>query len=285
MLDPKYDPNNYLKHQTIPIIQDNHKINESFGSYLLMVKWWFMDTRKLPQSNQTGILRIHQKTPFGNLEPQNYQLRLSNHKDIYVQFVNIPKPDFEYKIEVLHPDGIAKSWLEIWEYIDPLIISSNPTPMNYIGVPGSDPALLAATQANATAIASLATTMASQPGAIADAIANNAMIDENFPNTLVGSTLMQLLSIDQTRQSVFITNWHTVAIKLWKSTAPLAASTVYSSDGAFITLDPAKVIGGILIQGGVATLDADEAKQNIYAIGNGAAGTKGVAITLTRTAP
>jgi hypothetical protein len=189
---------------------------------------------------------------------------------------------FEFKVEVENPNN-SPAIIQIQELIPPPLTAQSS--MNYIGVPGSDPALLAATLANATAINTLATAMNSQPNAIADAIANNQMIVENFPNTLVGSTLMQLLAVDQTRQSCIITNWHTVEVKLWTSTAALPNATTYSSDGAFITLDAAKVTGGVLKQGGVATLDVDESKGNVYAIANGAQGTKGVAITLTRTAP
>jgi hypothetical protein len=158
--------------------------------------------------------------------------------------------------------------------------------MNYIGTGNStaDPALLAATLANAAAIGTLATAMGNAPGQIADAIANNQMIDENFPNTLVGTTIQQLLPVDQTRQSAIITNWSLFKVKLWKSTAPIA-SLSYGSDGAFITLDAAKQVGSETIQGGVASLDADEAKGNIYAVGQQIAGVRGVAITTTKTAP
>jgi hypothetical protein len=172
MLDPKYDPNNYLKHQTIPIIQDNHKINESFGSSLLRIKWWGTGiTKILPLPDLIGTFRIHQTTPFGDLEPEEYQVKISDSKKIYVQFLTIRRPDFKYRIEVLHPVGITRSHLEIWEYnhIDYLAplgnMSGQSNPVQVTTT--SDPAVAAALQqltantaATNTALQQLTTTTA-----------------------------------------------------------------------------------------------------------------------------
>jgi hypothetical protein len=135
MINPKYDPNNYLKHLAIAVITDNQKINQLFGSYLLMIKWWAINTEKiLPKPDLIGRLRIHLSTPFGELEPQEYSLRVSDHKRVYVQFLTIPQPDYQYRIEVIHPVGIARSMLEVWEYVDPY----TPTPIiaTSINLPG-----------------------------------------------------------------------------------------------------------------------------------------------------
>ena len=164
MINPKYDLNNYLKHLAIPVITDNQKINQLFGSYLLRVKWWHTDKSQL---NQVGTLRVHIDTPFGLLKPQEYRLDINNHKNIYVQFLTLPNPEYQYQIEVIHPEKITRSMLEIWEYIPPQSFTntsnmpfypegtSNPVP--------ADPALLAAVTANAAATAGLVTAMANQP--------------------------------------------------------------------------------------------------------------------------
>lgn len=188
---------------------------------------------------------------------------------------------FKFKIDVENPN-FSPAIICIQESINVL-----PPSMNYISPNngGSDPALLAATLANATAISALAGSMAAAPNAIADAIANNAMTVTNYPNTLVGSTLQQLLAIDQTRQKITATNWHTQDIKLWKSSTQLPSTTAYSSDGAFITLEAAKVVGGVLKQGGACAIDNDECKGYLYAIGSGSAGSKGIALTVTTTTP
>jgi hypothetical protein len=273
MLSPKYDLNNYIKHLTVPVITDNQRIKQLFKSSLLRVKWNHNPLNK-QAFNDIGILRIHIDTPFGLLRPQDYRLQVDAAKKTYIQFVSIyPKPDFDYEIEIISPAGMTRSMIEIWEFIDP-----SDTNMNYIAPQqGTDPALL-------SALTGLTTGMANQAGQIADAIANNGVIVENFANILVGTTQSLLLAADNTRQSVVVTNWSLFKVKLWHSTASLS-SLSYGSDGAFITLDAAKQIGSETIQGGLATLDTNECKGNLYAVGQSIAGTHGLAVTTTRTAP
>lgn len=130
MINTKYDPNNYLKHLAVSVISDNQKINQLFGSYSLRVRWWHDNPKMSPQSDLIGTLRVHMDTPFGAVEPRDYQFKISSHKQIYVQFLTIPIPEFEYKIEVIHPVGLTRSKIELWEYISPKTFidynSSNP---------------------------------------------------------------------------------------------------------------------------------------------------------------
>jgi hypothetical protein len=125
MINPKYDPTNYLKHLAIPVITDNQKINQLFGSYLLRVRWWHDNPKVSLPSDLIGTLRVHTDTPFGALEPRDYRFKVSSHKQIYVQFLTIPIPEFEYKIEVIHPVGLTRSKIELWEYMPPQIFTEN----------------------------------------------------------------------------------------------------------------------------------------------------------------
>jgi hypothetical protein len=204
MINSKYDPNNYVKHQAIPVITDNQKSNELYGSYLLRVKWWHTDTKQLPKSNLVGTLRVYISTPMGDLKPVDYQLEISSHKNIYVQFLTIPVPEFEYKIEIIHPTGITRSMLEIWEYNDPQTYLSN---MSSISNPvivqtSTDPAVAAGIaamvqgQAQATQIAQA--TLQATTQSIAIGQQNAALIGQ--AGQAIQATTAAVVAADETKQ-------------------------------------------------------------------------------------
>jgi hypothetical protein len=190
MINPKYDPSNYLKHLAVAVITDNQKINQLFGSYLLRVRWWHDNPKLLPQSDLIGTLRIHTETPFGALEPKDYQFKISSHKQIYVQFLTIPIPEFEYKIEVIHPVGLTRSKIEIWEYIRP--ITYNTSQVNPMAIHQPQ-----ATQNNDALIAAI------NAGTAAEIASNAPEILQTQTATIGGTLLPQLISVgNNTRRSL-----------------------------------------------------------------------------------
>ena len=223
MINPKYDSNNYLKHQAIPVITDNHKINQLFESYLLRIKWWYDNAKALPQSNFIGTLRIKITTPLGELEPTDYQIKISSHKQIYVQFLQIPKPDFQYSIEVIHPVGITRSRLEIWEYVKPIttIIKMSDS---YVPQFNNNPDMQAGLNAIAAAVTANANTVVSAIQA-----ADLELPMENFQYTRVidesFSFLTSRIDADQNRESISFSNTGEWSMKV--SLAPIAENALY----------------------------------------------------------
>jgi len=146
MINPKYDLNNYIKHTTIPVLTDNQQISELFRSDLLRIKWFSTPLGRLPADNK-GSLRIHQKTPLGNLKPIDFPLIVDTAKDVYIQFLQIsPKPDFEYEIEIISPIGMTRSLIEIWEYTLPNNVN------NMIFQPVDNSLLIAAIERNSAIV-------------------------------------------------------------------------------------------------------------------------------------
>ena len=273
MINPKYDPSNYLKHLAVAVITDNQKINQLFGSYLLRVRWWHDNPKMSPQADLTGTLRIHTETPFGALEPRDYQFKISSHKQIYVQFLTIPIPEFEYKIEVIHPVALTRSRLELWEYIPPQTFANPQTNMPFYpegsSTPIADPALIAAVNAstaasasNAAGIAAITVAINAQPTAIANAI-NNDSTKTLLPELFAVDTVPVLvLAKNALTRGANISNQGNTKVKLWCGDDPIAASTAYTSSGYLFHME------------GKGSYELPEPfyKSNVWAVGNTTSG-------------
>jgi hypothetical protein len=161
MNHPKYDPNNYRKRNPLIIFnKDYQKIDELFGSALLMIRWQIIDRIKLPQLPLIGTIRARTITPLGELEPHDYQLKVTD-KPIpfkpFVHFLSIVNPEFEYSLEINNPTGVAKTSIEIWEYIEPTnYLNQSPIIMPTFQ-PEDNSAIIAALQANTQAVQQAAT--------------------------------------------------------------------------------------------------------------------------------
>lgn len=160
---------------------------------------------------------------------------------------------------------------------------SIPTMSNVINPHGSDPALLAATLANAVAIGTLSATMSAQPNMIADAIANNGMIIEYFENTQILQTWTMVKATDTTHQAVTVTNWSLNKVKVISVSGGVPTGTYAASTSEFV-LSPAVLVGTELVVGGTCTFDDKDSKGAIYCIASGAQSAKGVAMKVSRTA-
>jgi hypothetical protein len=277
MTNSKYDQNNYLKHLAIPVITDNQKINQLFGSYLLRIKWWHVDRLKL---NLSGILRIHTNTPFGLLKPQDYRLGIDNNKAIYIQFLALPNPEFEYQIEVIHPPELNRSMLEIWEYIPPQIYDPNATMPVYGQDDTATNALIAATVANTAAINAMASANPSAD-AIADAIANNSVITLPAEVKAVGSSLVSLVVKSLLTRTVTIKNVSSSKIKIWiGDTLPTIPAGLPGAGGAIIYATTGETVE-LAANNGVYEVPDSLCKSGIYAIANNANGSVSVTRTYT----
>jgi hypothetical protein len=218
MTSPKYDSKNYLKHSPIIIYKDDdyQKLENKFGSYFLLIKWKVIGSNKLPRDYPAiGTIKILQSTPLGDFEPQYFNLKVSPANKQYIQFLSLIDSGFSYTVEIKNPANVAKSQIEIWEFNNPRqIISSNAMPY-YSENPIDLAPLTAATAANATALNAMATAIAAQPGAIADAAANNAVTPFVLASLTVGQAPASVLPADMTRQSLTAKNTGTGRIKLW----------------------------------------------------------------------
>ena len=252
MINPKYDSNNYFKHQAIPVITDNHKINQLFESSLLRIKWWYDNLKPLPQSDFIGTLRIKVTTPLGELEPTDYQLKISSHKQVYVQFLQIPNPDFQYSIEVIHPVGITRSRLEIWEYVKPI---TTLTKMSESYIPQNS-ALPQATIDQLTVAMNENTTSITQAIAAADAELPIANFQFDRSTGFKFDNARNTIESDQLRESISFNNTGTSSLKVCLS--PIAEGTLYSDVMSFE--EPLIPVGGRL------SFDGDAAKGAFYLI-------------------
>ncbi len=232
MINPKYDPNNYVKHQAISVIVDNQKSNELYGSYLLRIKWWHTDTKQLPKSNLVGTLRVHISTPMGDLKPVDYQLEISSHKNIYIQFLTIPVPEFDYKIEIIHPTGITRSMLEIWEYNDPQTYLSNQLFSSMSGQSNPAPAA----QSDPATVAALTQLVANTAATNAAIVASDEAVQnfDNFPVELllagagyVAAANNKMTAIDRNCREIIISN-NNLAGSLKLLAVPPADGTAYN---------------------------------------------------------
>lgn len=263
-MNPKYDPENYLKHSPVIIHKNDEyqKLGDEFGSYLLLVKWRVIGALKAPLGVPLiGSLKMLQSTPLGDFEPKYYNLNISPPSKQYIQFLAVTNPDYGYKLEIKNPTSIPKSQLEIWEFNNPqAIVTINGMP--YFEPTSVDLApLTAATAANAAAIGSLTTAVNNQPGLIADAIENNPMTPFLFQSIAVGLSPISVLTADQLRQTLTAKNVGSGRIKLWIGATLPVNVTNYSGKGFLIDLGP---------NGSYEFLDGDQ-KSQVWAIANNAA--------------
>jgi hypothetical protein len=280
MINPKYDSNNYLKHLSVAVITDNQKINQLFGSYLLRVRWWHDNPKVSPQSDLIGTLRVHMDTPFGAVEPRDYQFKISSHKQIYVQFLTIPIPEFEYKIEVIHPVGLTRSKIELWEYKTPVNYQTESSVGHSSAQSSFDPtSLVAATNANTLAIGTVVSALNAQPALIADAIDNNSYDTSAVnPPPVIGTVATLVLAADITRVKANFRNEsgsNNKTIKIFASTVPLTTAAL-----AAISYNTLNSLDELLKGDSWESLDG-ESKSNFYAIA--AVAGANLAITTTRT--
>jgi hypothetical protein len=271
MLNPKYDPNNYVKLPAVIITSQSRKLDQLFGSPLLLVKWKLIGNFKTTnQTNLNGVIRVSVETPLGSLEPDDYSLRISRPQKQFIQFLRIPRPDFPYSLEIFNASGIEKSSLEIWEYIEPQsFLNSMPTYDNSEALDLSG--LIAATADNASAINALASAMGDQPEEIADAIANNAVQVINQPSVTVGTNLIQLFTANNNRQSCTVKNNGSNRIRLWIGGTLPNTVTGYNSAGSLVTLN----------SGGSYEFVNPDQKSNCWAVAQGANGDISVTSSLT----
>jgi hypothetical protein len=271
-ISSRYDISNYSSSISLIIDRPDYpKIETELFASLLLIKWQLLGKFKvqLNQQNLIGTIRIYRVTPLGELEPIDYQLKVSDTDKQYIQFIDIPYSEFRYKIKVSNPTGVVKSKLQIFEYKQP---SNMPPSFDNVSLDLSG--LTAATTGNATALGAIAQTLSVQPDLIADAIANNKMLVDNLPIVAVGIAVVTALLPDRTRQAVSLKNQSTGnKIKLWICDILPAGVTSYSSDGYIVELIP----------GGSYECQDKEGKSSIFAVSN-TAGAK-LAITTTRTAP
>jgi hypothetical protein len=207
MLPPKYDPNNYTKHGVILIYKRDgyQKLDKLFGSGLLMIKWARMGVNKLSSTsdlnNLVGTIRLKMSTPLGDFEPRDYQLSVGQSQKPFIQFLDIPNPDFEYTLEILNPTGIEKTSIEIWEYNSPQ--SFLPMPLSKQQPPQDNTSLVAALAANTVA----------QSSARAEEITDT--VTELFGLVQNETTLLKA-ALDGSRQ-VSITNQFDAVVRFWTS--------------------------------------------------------------------
>lgn len=278
MTNPKYDSNNYLKHSPVIIHKNDsyQKLDDVFGSYLLLVKWRLIGVNKSP-IGLSGTIKMLQSTPLGDFEPNYYSLKVSPTNRQYIQFLAITNPDFGYKLEVRNPENVIKTQIEIWEFIPPFgYPQSSPMPF-YPEESTQQPIdltpLIAATAANATAIQQLSTAVGAQPEAIAEAIAEDEVITLDPVVSTIGTIPVLILSKDDSCQGCLISNQGNTKIKLWAQDAILSPTTGYNSSGYIFEM-PGK---------GSYEVVSPFFKTNIWAISNAANGQ--VSVTKTITAP
>jgi hypothetical protein len=277
----RFDPNNYTKHRPVNVYRDYHKLGK-FGSSLLMIRWQTALNPKVSQSPLIGTIRARTITPLGELEPHDYQLKVTVGTKPFIQFLTPPTSEFEYELEIKNPVGIDKSSIEIWEYVDPLTYLNQNQPVGHSSAqsPSFDPtALVAATAANTAAIGTMVTAINAQPSLIADAIDNNQYDTSAVnPPPVVGIVAALVLSADTTRVKANFRNESISAnhkIKIFASTVPLTIPQL-----AAINYSTLNSLDELLKGDSWESIDG-ESKSNFYAI-SATAGAN-LAITTTKT--
>jgi hypothetical protein len=290
MINPLFDPLNYLYRCGENIYKKDYQlIDKEFESNRLLIRWKVVGNFKgTPQGNLKGVLRVHRKTPLGEIEPQDFTFNLSrvSPAKTYVQFLELsPVPGFTYKIEALNPVGVEKSSLEISEYIAPITFFTNNSMSNTYGndqIIIDNSALAAAIVAGDVATI---TAINALPNSVADAIANNAM-NTNVSNPLTINTSPTLiLAADPNRQVVEIANRGNTKMRIRVSNVAPAASTTYQNiDFTTELIAATGAVGSPGYKaGGTWVASPEQAKSPIYIISDAAGGT--VVTTTTVTAP
>jgi hypothetical protein len=294
MISSKYDINNYSKKGSLIIgTQSDLNVGQlldryTFESSLLLIKWSTVGVWKGSQlSNLIGTIRVLRDSPLGELEPIDYQLRVSP-KKAYIQFLTL-NPELPYQLEVFNPDGIAKTNLEIWEFIQPINYLNSNNSMS--GTYGNDPiqvnvdnsalaaAIVAGDMATIQAINAL-------PNNMADAAANNAMQTLDPVIASVGASFSNAVASNPNRQAIEVSNRGGTKIKIYTgTTAPATSATFANTGNDVIELVAATGTPGTpgYKAGGTWVATEAQSKSAVWLISSAAGGS--VTISQTVTAP
>jgi hypothetical protein len=288
-ISSRYDINNYSSTVTAIIDKpDYYPIETVLRSNLLLIKWKLLGSFKSADlSNLIGTFRIHRKTPLGELEPVDFNLKVNNQKQNYIQFLDVPQSEFGYKIDVLNPVGVVKSTLQILEYTPPTTFINNSNP-NMSSTYGNDQIVIDNSAIAAAILAGDAATISAinaLPNNVADAIANNAMNTQVSPPLVIGTTAVGVLPSDPNRQVVEIANRGNTKMRIRVSNVAPAASTTYQNiDFTTELIAAVGAVGSIGYKaGGTWVASPEQAKSPIYIISDGAGGS--IVTTTTVTAP
>jgi hypothetical protein len=129
-MNPKFDTKNYKQYGRRVISKDFQQIDGIlFSANLLLIKWSLFGVQPgIKKEDEKpfyeGVIKIAPvNTPIGRLAPTEY--KLSAYRKPFSQFLDVGQVDIEYEIEVRNPKGIAKTEIEIWEYIEPVTYSQS----------------------------------------------------------------------------------------------------------------------------------------------------------------
>jgi hypothetical protein len=197
-----------------------------------------------------------------NIDDEIFRVRVGINKPLGTIIENIKPHPFTVRLDNPNRSPItALLQLPIFKRSSmPFYPEGNDSPV------ASDPALLAAVQAQATATAQLVATMQAQPSAIADALGSDDINTGDAITETVGTTPKLLSVQNDNNVGLLLNNQGNTKIKLWVTDNLLPASTGYNSNGHFFEM-PGK---------GLYEVPSPFYKSNIYAISSGANGSVSV---------
>jgi hypothetical protein len=247
------------------------KVERDFRSSLLLVRWVRSYTTRVYPPTLAGTLEIAIESPWGKREPSYRSILCTRNQKNYEWLPIALGADEFFKIRVKNPLSLERSAIDITELYPDNLPTNMPWPSNNPPA-GTDPALLAAINAQTAELTAIKQNTA--PDAVADAIANNAMLTIQPTQIAVGTTAVSVIPADNTRQTLSFTHLAGGQIKLWPSPTPPAAGTTFANVTALAMLSSGNAAG---------EANAEDSKSQWWAICSNANGS--IAYTGSKTAP